>query len=442
MKIVAGIIWQIVSLALQASLIAVLTYFLISGLATPVSETGDLNTTTFFKTTQPACYFSILPVWYPDALVKLNNSPAKRQGIHLMRNGWTYKEWLQLQNLISLINLKKGSPGAVEQMRYLADQTVLQQAYRDHVAWLYDGDYKFYKKEMERLLFRERHTNPVQWLPTLSWWGTENRFHHFIFGEVPAERNKQHTAIASAFTWSFFLGLFTLLIAIILGTLWAYIMSKNEDLFSAVQRSLFQKILYALANAVYILPVFGIAAVLIPIFSTDEVSPYLNWFPGVGAYLNAAQGGNFIINFFYYLFFPAFIMSLPLAAGMAIRWHTGIAAEMKKNYIRSLFARGLSRRQIIRGHVMKNVALPMLWYLAMLIPALISGALIIENIFAIPGLGRLTFQSVLRQDIYTLLVISWCVALICLISAKAAFYIAPKIDPRIEGATALKSVTA
>ena len=73
----------------------------------------------------------------------------------------------------------------------------------------------------------------------------------------------------------------------------------------------------------------------------------------------------------------------------------------------------------------------MLWYLAMLIPALISGTLIIENIFAIPGLGRLTFQAVQRQDIFTLLIITWSVSLICLTSIKIVKWFAPKIDPRV-----------
>ena len=94
-------------------------------------------------------------------------------------------------------------------------------------------------------------------------------------------------------------------------------------------------------------------------------------------------------------------------------------------------ARGFSSKQILFGHILRIVALPMTIYAAMLLPALIAGTLIIENIFAIPGLGRLTFQSIQRQDIFTIIVITWIVALICLVSNFVAGILSPIIDPRL-----------
>jgi len=118
-------------------------------------------------------------------------------------------------------------------------------------------------------------------------------------------------------------------------------------------------------------------------------------------------------------------MSLPLSAGLAIRWHAGMEKEWHKPFVQSLVARGFSSKQILFGHILRIVALPMTIYAAMLLPALIAGTLIIENIFAIPGLGRLTFQSIQRQDIFTIIVITWIVALICLVSNFVAGILSP-----------------
>lgn len=431
MKIIARIIWQLISLAAQASSIAIVTYFLFTAISAPVDDPEEIDITSFFKTSQPAFYFSILPRWYPGALTKLENSPVKRQGIHLMRKGWTYKEWLQLQSDISLINLKKGSISELEKMRYLSSESALKQGYMDYISWLNDNEFKNIKLNLQQLIFKSHTMSITSWIPVFHWWGSKNRFHQYLFQANSTERNRQWDAFSSAFGWSLILGLFTLFIAGLSGTIWAYIMSKNEDPFQLNKLHFSVRLLNILAQVIYIFPIFGIATILIPIFSTDTFSPYLNWFPGVGSYLNPPEGNDFIFNFFYYLFFPALILSLPLAAGIALRWYTGIKEEMRKKYFYSLYARGLKSNVIIRIHIMKNVSLPMLWYLAMLIPALISGTLIIENIFAIPGLGRLTFQAVQRQDIFTLLIITWSVSLICLTSIKIVKWFAPKIDPRV-----------
>lgn len=182
----------------------------------------------------------------------------------------------------------------------------------------------------------------------------------------------------------------------------------------------------ALADFIYLIPVFGLATLAIPVFTTDWVSPYLHWFPGVGSYLVNSPHA-FHIDYF---FLPALIMSLPISASLCLRWLAGFDDELSRQYVLVLKSKGLSEHRIIIRHILRNLAIPILVFLTMITPALISGALIIENIFAIPGLGRLTLQSIKRQDEPMLLMITGIVAVLSLVGIYMANKLIPVLNPR------------
>jgi peptide/nickel transport system permease protein len=71
---------------------------------------------------------------------------------------------------------------------------------------------------------------------------------------------------------------------------------------------------------------------------------------------------------------------------------------LAQDYIRTAQAKGLSARQVLAGHALKNAAIPIVTVIGIGIALLISGAIVTETVFAIPGIGRLTVDAILRRD--------------------------------------------
>lgn len=106
--------------------------------------------------------------------------------------------------------------------------------------------------------------------------------------------------------------------------------------------------------------------------------------------------------------------------------------EMDKPYVITLKSKGISNHDINTVHVLKNVSLPMIVYFGMLFPSLMSGVLLIENVFSIGGIGRLTWQSVRYDDFMMLLVITALVAMINIFMSQLASKIMKYVDPRLK----------
>jgi ABC-type dipeptide/oligopeptide/nickel transport system permease component len=232
--------------------------------------------------------------------------------------------------------------------------------------------------------------------------------------------------LRSAFNLSFVLSLLAYLSTILFGTLLA--------LWYMRMKSLGRRILMTYLNIIYVFPVFCLTVIAVQFFTSDYYSPWLNWFPGPGTFLmmSSVSLGSVFSDSVGYFILPALLLSLPLSAGAAMRWITGMREEMDKPYVITLKSKGISNRDINTVHVLKNVSLPMIVYFGMLFPSLMSGVLLIENVFSIGGIGRLTWQSVRYDDFMMLLVITALVAMINIFMSQLASKIMKYVDPRLK----------
>ncbi|MGC9417749.1 MAG: ABC transporter permease [Rhodovulum sp.] len=96
---------------------------------------------------------------------------------------------------------------------------------------------------------------------------------------------------------------------------------------------------------------------------------------------------------------PAVALALPQAAILARVMRSALIETLGQDYIRSARAKGLSRGQAIRRHAFRNALIPVLTILGLQFSFLIAGAIIIENVFFLPGLGRLIFQAITQRDL-------------------------------------------
>lgn len=134
-----------------------------------------------------------------------------------------------------------------------------------------------------------------------------------------------------------------------------------------------------------------------------------------------------------YLFFPALSIALPRVA-MTVRLLRGcILDEAQKDYVRTSMARGRSRGDILYRHVLKNTLVPLVTFLAMTVAELVAGSVIIEQVFSIPGLGRLLISGISNRDAPVVQAVVTLVAFWVVICNLAGDLLGRRIDPRLRG---------
>jgi peptide/nickel transport system permease protein len=136
-------------------------------------------------------------------------------------------------------------------------------------------------------------------------------------------------------------------------------------------------------------PVFVLAYILIYVFaiSTDllPVQGYVSITAGIGPFLS-------------HIILPAMAIGVINSALIARITRTSMLDVLAQDYIRPAQAKGLAENKVLIGHALKNAAVPIATIIGIGVALLISGAVVTETVFAIPGLGRLTVDAILRRD--------------------------------------------
>ena len=95
---------------------------------------------------------------------------------------------------------------------------------------------------------------------------------------------------------------------------------------------------------------------------------------------------------------PAFILGMAMSGGVMRMTRSMMLEVLRQDYIRTAWSKGLKERLVVWRHALKNALIPVITIIGMEIPLLVSGAVIIENIFALPGLGRLAVTALTARD--------------------------------------------
>lgn len=103
-------------------------------------------------------------------------------------------------------------------------------------------------------------------------------------------------------------------------------------------------------------------------------------------------------GFIAYLIFPALAIALPKSAMVIKLFRSSILGEMEKDYIRTAYSRGNSRAMVLQRHVLRNAVIPVITFLAATLADIVAGSIIIEQVFSIPGIGRLLLSSISNRD--------------------------------------------
>ncbi|MGB0959363.1 MAG: ABC transporter permease [Halocynthiibacter sp.] len=101
------------------------------------------------------------------------------------------------------------------------------------------------------------------------------------------------------------------------------------------------------------------------------------------------------------LLLPAIALALPQASILARVMRSSLLETLNQDYMRTARAKGLSQAQALRKHALRNALIPVLTIIGLQFSFLLAGAIIIENVFFLPGLGRLIFQAITQRDLIT-----------------------------------------
>ncbi|MEE9321173.1 MAG: ABC transporter permease [Granulosicoccus sp.] len=128
---------------------------------------------------------------------------------------------------------------------------------------------------------------------------------------------------------------------------------------------------------------------------------------------------------------PAVALALPQAAILARVMRSSLLDVLGEDYLRTARAKGLSRRQALLNHALRNALIPVLTIIGLQFSFMLAGAIIIENVFFLPGLGRLIFQSIAQRD---LIVVESVVMLLVFAVVVVTFFVDLTyawVDPRL-----------
>ncbi|OHB69394.1 MAG: hypothetical protein A2W23_01470 [Planctomycetes bacterium RBG_16_43_13] len=212
----------------------------------------------------------------------------------------------------------------------------------------------------------------------------------------------------------------------------SYIVAVPIGVFSSTGRyPFFDKIITVILFILYSLPSFWIATILMIYFSTPGRAIEL---PIIGLHSEGAENLPFfewLIDYSQHLILPVICLTYAGLAGLSRYSRSGMMEVVRQDFIRTARAKGLSERVVIFKHALRNGMIPIITLMASILPAMIGGAVIIESIFTIEGMGKMAFDAILNREYNAIMAISVMSAILTLLGILLSDILYVIVDPRI-----------
>lgn len=185
----------------------------------------------------------------------------------------------------------------------------------------------------------------------------------------------------------------------------------------------------------YVATIFGFTAIAIPSFFLALAGIYvfavkLKWVPTAGMATIGAPPS--FLDAVHHLILPAVVLGLAQAAPIIRYTRSSMLETVRQDYVRTARAKGLSERIVVSGHALRNALIPLITVIALTLPQLLGGAVIIEQVFSWPGMGTLAIAAVRGRDYPTIMAINLIGATAILVSNLLADVLYAWVDPRVK----------
>ncbi len=203
------------------------------------------------------------------------------------------------------------------------------------------------------------------------------------------------------------LGLIAAFVALIIGVVLGAVAALRRNKFV-------DKCIMVVTTAFVSMPSFIMGALLLIAFVVK-----LKWFPG-----NGATSGGLVL--------PVVTLSLYPLAYITRLTRSSMLDVLGQDYIRTARAKGVSRGKIIFGHAMKNSLIPVITYFGPMIAYIVTGSIVVEQIFAVPGIGRAFVQCIINRDYPMIMGTTIILAILIVVMNMVSDILYKVVDPRIK----------
>ncbi len=283
--------------------------------------------------------------------------------------------------------------------------------------------------------------------PALHWYGTKCQFHTWLFGDKPwfgeapegsfisagfirgdfgmsyQDRRPVTSRIWDALQYTFWISMFSFFLA--------YSIAIPIGVQTAIKKDTgFDKVTTTILFILYSLPGFWVATMLI-IFLCQPA--YLNWFPPgkVFGIPSTAPLWDRIVDVLHHMVLPMFCWTYGSLAFISRQMRGGMLSVILQDYIRTARSKGVAENKIIWKHAFRNSLIPIITMFASVFPVALSGSVILEVIFTIPGMGKLAFEAVVFRDypiVFTVLMFGAVLTMLGILFSDILYSL---VDPRI-----------
>ena len=189
----------------------------------------------------------------------------------------------------------------------------------------------------------------------------------------------------------------------------------------------------------YTITVLALACISLPSFYLATLLKFflsvkLGWFPlyGLtGRMFNSMTTMQKVGDILYHLCLPVITLGMLSVGGLMRYTRTNMLEVLSTDYIRTARAKGLPEKVVINKHAFRNTLIPLVSYMSYLLPSMFGGAMITEEIFQIPGIGRVAFQAMITGDIPFAMFYTVFLMILTQISLIIADIMYAVVDPRV-----------
>lgn len=235
------------------------------------------------------------------------------------------------------------------------------------------------------------------------------------FGQSTQYNMEVGQLISSRLTVTVWLAVISIILIIVISIPLGILSSKKEG-------GIADRIVVLLTQTMMAIPPFFLGMILTLIFGVC-----LKWFVP-GKYVSYSENKA---KFFAYLIYPAIAMAIPKIAMTVKFLRSSIRRQMNYEYVRTAKSKGNSKRDILVKHVLKNALIPVITFLGMIIADVLAGSIIVEQVFNLPGLGRLLVVAISSRDYAVVQAAVLYIAAIVVVINLFVDVLYRVIDPRI-----------
>jgi len=403
-----------------------------------------------FGLDKPVFYFSIAPQSYPDTLYRLYPQ-SHRQNVRRMigqYGNWPEisRYWQECRNFEQRLFSYRTSTDSLIRLQNTYKQLTYRYKKADTDELVEKIRLSVRRDSMLRTDLEEHftrlasayaamidHATPQKnYIPSFTWYGPDNQYHNWLKSMLSGEMGKSYIeqrAVSKKLNEAIWITVQMNLMAIVL----AFLLAIPIGVYAARRRGkAFDQLSTLFLFFLYSIPTFWIATLAVIFLTTNEYG--MDLFPSMGLG-NLPKDASLWKQFstrMQHLILPVLCIAVGGIAFIVRQVRGSMQEVLEQDYIRTARAKGLPEAKVIWRHAFKNAIFPLITLIANIIPALITGSIVIERIFNIPGMGFVTIEAIFQRDwpvVFAVLMIGAVLTVLAILITDILYVI---FDPRIK----------